>query len=218
MEYNTARTELKIQEYGRNVQKMIEYIKTLPDIEDRTKAAQSVISIMVALNPQLKEQTEYKQKLWDHLFLISGYDLDVNAPYPMPSPAERYKQPKKPSYSSNHIKYRYYGKNVEIMIKAAIEMEESEEKKAFVNALASYMKMAYRLWNEEKVPDEVILKHLSELSKGKLHLDEINDLNTTLGGGDHGQSIQKKRRPLQNKPGINPRHNKPQGRKNFRRN
>jgi molybdopterin converting factor small subunit len=175
MRYNTAREELKIAEYGRNVQKMVAHIKTLPDKEERNKAANTVVNIMVTLNPALKEQSEYKHKLWDHLFMMADYDLDVDSPFDKPVPEEALLKPNKPAYSSNHIKYRYYGKNVELMIKKAEDMEDGPAKSSFVNALASYMKMAHRVWNEDKVPDEIIIQHITDYSKGAIVVTEINE-------------------------------------------
>src|ERR1017187_7451590 len=162
MKYNTARDELKIAEYGRNVQKMVAHLKTLPLKEDRTRAANTIINVMVMLNPALKEQSEYKHKLWDHLYYLADFDLDVDSPFPPPAPLEEIPRPTKPAYSSNHIKYRYYGKNIERMLQRATEMEDGPAKSAFVNALASYMKMAHRVWNEDKVPDEVIINHIKD--------------------------------------------------------
>jgi hypothetical protein len=175
MKYNTAREELKIAEYGRNVQKMVAHIKSLPDKEERTKAANTLINIMVTLNPLLKEQSEYKHKLWDHLYIIADYELDVDSPYPPPARPEEVAKPQKPAYSSNHIKFRFYGKNVELMIKKAAEMEEGPGKAEFVNALASFMKMAHRVWNEDKVPDEIIIQHIKDYSKGQVIVTEIRE-------------------------------------------
>jgi hypothetical protein len=175
MKYNTAREELKYPEYGRVVQKMVDHMKTLPDREQRTKAASTIVNIIVTLNPSLKDQSEYKHKLWDHLYFIADFDLDIEAPFPPPPPPELVSKPAKPAYSSNHIKYRFYGKNVEKMIQKAVEMEEGPDKKAFVNALASYMKMAHRVWNEDKVPDEIIIQHIKEFTKGAIVVTEINE-------------------------------------------
>jgi hypothetical protein len=213
MEYNTARPGMMIAEYGRNVQKMVEHIKTLPTKEERNDAAQQVIGVMTTLNPQLKEQIEYKQKLWDHLFMIAGFDLDVDSPFPKPDPKVYSTPPQKPSYASNHIKYRYYGKNVERMIRHAVTVPEGPQRDAFVNALASYMKMAYRVWNEDKVPDEVIIKHVAELSNGEINITSISDFPM------HTESYQPRKntnnRPHQN----NNRQNRNQNqKKNFRRN
>ncbi len=214
MQYNTARPQLKISEYGRNVQEMVEHIKTLPTKEERTKAAHGVINIMILLNPSLKEQSEYRQKLWDHLFIISGYDLDVDAPYPMPTPPENLPAPHKPAYASNHIRFRFYGKNVEKLVKKATEMEEGPQKDAFVNALASFMKMAHRVWNEDKVPDEQIMEHMRLLSAGKINMTQINEFAA------HNENFNPKPRRDNNQQ--NRQHNnrnKNQGqKKNFRKN
>jgi hypothetical protein len=219
MEYNTGRGEMRIAEYGRNIQKMIAHIKTLPTKEERNKAANAVVNIMTILNPEIRQQSEYKHKLWDHLFVIAGYDLDIDAPFPVPPPLDQAPPPIKPSYSSNHIKYRYYGKNVERMIQKASAMEPGAERDAFVNALASYMKMAYRVWNEDKVPDEIIIKHVAELSKGKLEIDSITEFavhneNYNL-PKKQGQGQQN--RQQQGGKGQHFRH-KNAGKKNFRRN
>src|SRR5688500_6538377 len=134
MEYNTTRGKLKIGEYGRSVQEMVAYMKTLPEKDDRTKAANTLIQVMTTLNPQLKEQAEYRHKLWDHLFMMAEYELDVDAPFPVPNPIEKAGRPQLPAYSSNHIRFRYYGKNVERMISKATDMEDGPEKQSMVNA------------------------------------------------------------------------------------
>lgn len=207
MKYNTAREELKIAEYGRNIQKMVAYIKSLPDKEERTKAANTVINVMVTLNPLLKEQSEYRHKLWDHLYIIADYDLDVDSPFPPPTPLEQVAKPNKPAYASNHIRYRFYGKNVERMINRAADMEDGPAKNEFVNALASFMKMAHRVWNEDKVPDEIIIQHIHDLSKGKVIVSEIREFAA------HNEDFQpKKQKNFQSK------HKNKNQKKNFRKN
>jgi hypothetical protein len=213
MQYNTARPQLKISEYGRNVQEMVQHIKTLPTKEERTKAAHAVINIMINLNPALKEQSEYRQKLWDHLFIIGGYDLDVESPYPAPTPPEMLPAPYKPSYASNHIRFRFYGKNVEKLVAKAMEMEEGPQKDAFVNALASFMKMAHRVWNEDKVPDEQIMEHMRLLSGGKIIMTQINEFAA------HNENFNPKPRRDSNQNRPHNRNNKNQNqKKNFRKN
>ena len=210
MKYNTARDELKIAEYGRNVQKMVAHLKTLPLKEDRTRAANTIINVMVMLNPALKEQSEYKHKLWDHLYYLADFDLDVDSPFPPPAPLEEIPRPTKPAYSSNHIKYRYYGKNIERMLQRATEMEDGPAKSAFVNALASYMKMAHRVWNEDKVPDEVIINHIKDYTKGNLIVTEINEFAA------HNENFNPK--PKSNNFQGNNNNNKFKKKKNFRKN
>jgi hypothetical protein len=195
MKYNTARPQLRIPEYGRNVQKMAEFIKTLPTKEQRIQAANALIGIMANLNPQLKDQGDFRQKLWDHLYIIAGYELDVDTQYAPPPRPEEMPRPQKPSYALNHIKYRYYGKNVELMIKKAAQMEEGPMKAAFLNALASYMKMAYRVWNDDKVPDNVVIEHIREISRGQVELKEINEFAT------HNENYQQRPRRDQQQRG-----------------
>ena len=220
MEYNTARAELKIPEYGRNIQELADHIKTLATKEERTKAANTLINIMTLLNPGLKEQSEFKHKLWDHLFMIANYDLDIDAPYAMPLRREELPDPEKPTYSSNHIRFRFYGKNVERMLQRASEMEEGPARDAFVNALASYMKMAYRVWNEDKVPDEIIIEHIRSMSKGVLDVKEIREMAAHNENfvpqkqkKDHGGN---KKNHFQNKNNNNNNNN--QRKNNFRKN
>jgi hypothetical protein len=199
MQYNTTRGPLKIGEYGRSVQEMVAHIKSLPDKEQRTKAANTLVQIMITLNPQLKEQSEYKHKLWDHLFMMADYDLDVDSPFEKPDPIEKAGRPEKPAYASNHIRFRYYGKNVERMIAKATEMEDGPEKQAMVNALGSYMKMAYRVWNEDHVPDEIIINHIDLMSKGALKPTEIKTFAV------HSEEY-KPRQNKQNRPNKKKKH------------
>ena len=176
MEYNTVRAPMRISEYGRNVQRMAAHIKTLATKAERTTAANTLINVMGQLNPTVKEQSDYKQKLWDHLFMIAGYELDVDAPFPKPEPPLPNVRPNKPSYNNNRIRYRYYGRNVELMLKKAAAMDPSPSKEAFLNVIASFMKMAYRVWNDDKVPDNIIIEHIRELTGGKAELKEINEM------------------------------------------
>ncbi len=168
---------MRIAEYGRSVQKMIDKLKEISDRAERTKAAYNVVHVMTLLNPSVRDLADYKNKLWDHLFMIAEFDLDVDSPYPMPDPDELAAKPLKPKYPSNHIQYRFYGRIVEEMIKKGMEMEEGPARDGFLNTLASYMKMSYRNWNEDKVPDEIIIKHIRELSKGKLVLEGFTELS-----------------------------------------
>lgn len=178
MEYNSAREQMIIPEYGRNVQKMVQYAATIPDKEQRNSAVQAIVRIIADMNPQMKDQQEFIHKVWDHIYMMADYDLDIDSPFPPPDPETVNEKPERLPYSRNRIRYRYYGKNVEAMINKAMEMEDGDTKDYFINAIASYMKMSYRIWNEEKVSDEIIIHHLDELSGGVFKLDRINELNT----------------------------------------
>lgn len=180
MEYNTQRPLLQNSEYGRNIHKMIEYTLTIEDRERRNKAARTVVAIMGSLNnPQRLDTAEFKQKIWDHLFMISNYQLDVDSPFPKPNPDVKESEIFKCSYPNKYIKYRQYGKNIENMIQKAIEFEDGEEKDTLVKYIANHLKKLYISWNRDSVTDEVILEHLSILSDGKLKLNENVRLENT---------------------------------------
>jgi hypothetical protein len=177
-EYNTTRNELILAEYGRNVQNMVKYIIELPDLEERNKYAQAVIDLMGFLNPHLRDVADFKHKLWDHLHIISGYKIEVDSPYPKPTPEAALIKPEHIGYPQQRIKYKHYGKTVEVMIeKAKAVIDEPEKRAAMVQGIANFMKMAYVTWNKDSVADETIIKNLRELSNGELELDENINLN-----------------------------------------
>ena len=179
MEYNTSLPKMIIPEYGRNIQKMIDFAITVGEREERNKVAQAIINVMGQLNPHLRDVTDFKHKLWDHLFIISDFKLDVDSPYPMPTPETFKTKPKLLKYPSNDIRYKHYGKTVERIIDKAKEYPEGDEKKVLVEQIANLMKRSYLNWNRDSVNDEVILKQLQELSKGQLKLENPAALRST---------------------------------------
>lgn len=177
-DYNTTRPALLYSEYGRNIQNMVKYIKTLESKEDRNKHAQAVIDLMGFLNPHLRDVADFKHKLWDHLFIIADFDLDVDSPYPIPSKESLDTKPQKVPYPLNKIRYKHYGKTVELLIKRAREIkDEPERKSSMVASIANFMKMSYVTWNKDTVSDETIISDLKLLSDGELVLDENINLN-----------------------------------------
>ncbi|MHB1279373.1 MAG: DUF4290 domain-containing protein [Bacteroidia bacterium] len=168
--YNTQRENLRISEYGRNIQEMVTYIKAIDDKTKRTLLAAGVVNVMANLNPHLKEMADYKQKLWDHLFAIADFDLDVDAPYPMPEKEILTKKPDRIPYQGSMIRFRFYGRNVQNMVIAASEMEEGETRTAFINLIASFMLNSCKNWNNESLTEEIIAEHMRILSTGKLDL------------------------------------------------
>jgi len=147
MDYNTSRNHLALREYGRHIQRMVEYVMTIEEPEKRQKNAQVVIETMGILNPQLKNVEDYKQKFWDHLFEISDYTLDVKSPYPVPTREEAKARPKPLPYPKRHPRYSHLGKNLELVINKALEVEDADKKLGFANAIAYYMKLAYNNWH-----------------------------------------------------------------------
>jgi len=170
IEYNTERPHLIIPEYGRHIQKMVGHAISLEDREARNNCAKSIISVMGNLNPHLRDVPDFQHKLWDQLFIISDFKLDVDAPYPKPSREELAERPEPLSYPQNHPKYRFYGNNIKRMIDVAIGWEEGDKKDGLVLTIANHMKKCFLNWNKDTVEDDVIFNHLYELSGGKLNL------------------------------------------------
>ncbi len=193
MEYNTSKERLVIPEYGRNVQNLVNYAMTVEDRERRNKIARYIIELMAQINPQYKSVEEYRRKLWDHLFYISDFKLDVDSPYPKPNPEDlikTFRNTGRMSYPPRTKRNRHYGRNIEIMIKRAIEMEDEEKKKAYTKIIANYMKLAYANWTRESVTDDIILNDINKMSGGLLKLEgEDMELNSVAG------SLRTKRKP-----------------------
>src|SRR6478609_6022971 len=172
VEYNTQREHLLISEYGRNIQKMVNFAMDETNRDRRTVLANALISLMGSLNPQLRDVADYKHKLWDHLFIISDFKLDVDCPYPLPTRESVFRKPDLMDYPQNKIRFRFYGKNIVKMIEAATEMEEGAMKTTFINLIGSFMKNACKSWNAETLSDEEILAHLEMLSDGKIRMED----------------------------------------------
>lgn len=176
MEYNSQRPALIISEYGRHVQRMVEETMKLEDRTERNARARYIISVMGQLNPHLRDVNDFKHKLWDHLFIISDFKLDVDSPYPIPSRESFDTKPEKLKYPSNHIKFKHYGKIIEKVINKVSGMEDGEEKVSLTHTIAYNLKKAYLTWNRDSVQDEVIINDMKKLSDGRLTLDDGSKL------------------------------------------
>jgi hypothetical protein len=176
LEYNTERGKLLISEYGRSIQNMIEVAVAEPNKEKRQAIANEIIKLMGQLNPHLRDVVDYKHKLWDHLFVMSDFKLDVESPYPMPTMESLLQKPDALNYPQSRIKYRFYGKNIAEMIKKAAALEDGNLRKSYINAIGSFMKMSSKAWNEEMLNDAEVLAHLEELSEGKINITEETDI------------------------------------------
>jgi|TARA_B100001093_G_scaffold453984_1_gene463030 hypothetical protein len=171
LEYNTERTKLIIPEYGRHLHKMIDQALSCNDRNERNNIAKAIIGVMGNLNPHLRDVPDFQHKLWDQLFIMSDFKLDVDSPYPLPSKEEFSQRPDKLNYPQNFPKYRFYGNNIKRMIDVAIDWEEGEMKKQLIYVIANHMKKCFLNWNKDTVEDDVIFGHLLELSEGNLILD-----------------------------------------------
>lgn len=172
MEYNSQREKLQINDYGRNVYKLIEYAKTIDDKEKRTKIAEAIVNVMAVVNPQAKENGEYKKKLWNHLMTLSNWELDVDVPFELSAPSQEESKPRKLEYKDGRIKYRHYGKVLESMIEKVAEMEEGETRDVLTEQIAHTMKRDFLTWNSNSVSDELILDQLKDLGGDRLKVGE----------------------------------------------
>ncbi|MCO6358313.1 uncharacterized protein DUF4290 [Roseivirga pacifica] len=171
LEYNTERSDVRLKEYGRNIQKLVSHIKTIEDKEKRSAYAQTLTDLMRQINPNVKDSQDYDQKVWDDLYIISNFDMDIDAPFPMPEKSAIGKKPARMPYKNSKIKYMHYGRSVQIMIDQAIQMEDPETKESAIIHIGRLMKTFYNTWNKDNIDEAIILKQIEELSGGKLTID-----------------------------------------------
>src|SRR6187549_589634 len=193
MEYNTIRNQLVMREYGRHIQKMVEHILTIEDPERRQSNAQAVIELMGFLNPHLKNVEDFRHKLWDHLFLIADFKLDVKSPYPIPTRETLKAKPKPLPYPKRYPKLLHLGKNLEVVINKALKEDNPDKRLGFANAVAYYMKLAYNNWHKEIVHDDAIQSELSSITEGQLtftntpYVKAFRPQQENRGGGGYGK-------------------------------
>ena len=176
MRYRISEAPLRLKAYGRNIQSMVDYAKQIENREDRTRIAYEIVRIMSNLNPSIRDTPDYEQKLWDHLFMVSEFTLDVDSPFPMPDPEELERlKSKRLKYSKNPPRFRQYGVNTQLMIKKAVEMPDGPQKKAYINIIANTMKQFLTNTNRDNAPEDVLALHIEEISKGqlKVNADEL---------------------------------------------
>ena len=204
LEYNTEREHLIIPEYGRHLQKMINHAKTRETKEEREKLAKAIISVMGNLQPHLRDVPDFQHKLWDQLFIMSNFELDVDSPYPIPKREEVYARPETLKYPQNHPKYRFYGNNIKTMIDVANTWEDGELKEALLYTIANHMKKCFLNWNKDTVEDAVIFNHLYELSNGKIDLrnsdEDLSDASNLMRSkGKYSNNNKKKKNNSNNR-------------------
>src|SRR5574343_1270966 len=219
LEYNSQREHLIIPEYGRHVQKLIDQATAIEDREERNKGAKYIISVLGTLNPHLRDVPDFQHKLWDQLFIMSDFKIDVDSPYPIPTKEVITLRPDRLPYPQNFPKYRFYGNNIKYMIDVACKWEDSELKNALIIVIANHMKKSYLSWNKETVTDEVIFEHLYELSNGQLNLwktDEELSTSQNLMKVNKKQS-NKTQNCSNNNKNFKPKNNQNQNQKNNNR-
>ncbi len=172
LEYNTEREKLIIPEYGRHFQKMVDHAVSIADREERNKIAKSIIDVMGNLQPHLRDVPDFQHKLWDQLFIMSDFKLDVDSPFPITSKEVLEQRPEPLEYPQNHPKYRFYGNNIKRMIDVAVKWDKGDMRDGLEYAIANHMKKCYLNWNKDTVDDKAIFKHLFELSDGQINLTD----------------------------------------------
>lgn len=172
LEYNTEREKLPMTEYGRGVLNMVDHLKTIPDKAKRSEQAKAVVKTMELLNPSVKQQEDWEHKLWDHLYIISGFDLDIDAPYPSPLKEDFETSPVPLPMKGTKIRATHYGRNIEKIIDLLAGEPDGEVKTAMIRSLATYMRTQYLIWNKDSVADETIFSDIEKLSEGRLKVPE----------------------------------------------
>ena len=170
--YNTERERLRMPEYGRNIFRMVESLKSIPDKEKRSRQAGAIVKVMEILNPQVHSQENYSQKLWDHLYIIAGYDLDIDSPYPAPLPEAKEVPPMPIVTFRSPVKANHYGRNIESIIDLIASEPDGEVKTAMIRSLAVYMRQQYLIWNKDSVADATIFSDIEKLSDYRIKVPE----------------------------------------------
>ena len=172
LEYNTQREPLRLSEYGRNILKMVEHLREIPDKAKRSEQARAVVKSMEVLNPQVRQQENWEQKLWDQLYIIAGFDLDIDSPYPCPVKEDFETKPVPLPMKGTKIRASHYGRNIEKILDLLAEEPDGEVKTRMIRSLAIYMRQQYLIWNKDSVSDETIFADIEKLSEGRITVPE----------------------------------------------
>lgn len=209
LDYNTQREPLRLSEYGRNILKMVEHLREIPDKAKRSEQARAVVKSMEVLNPQVRQQENWEQKLWDQLYIIAGFDLDIDSPYPCPVKEDFETKPVPLPMKGTKIRASHYGRNIEKILDLLADEPDGEVKTRMIRSLAIYMRQQYLIWNKDSVSDETIFADIEKLSEGRITVPE----GITLGKVSETADF--------SRPGIGNQSGAPQGKnkhKNGRKN
>ncbi len=169
--YTNHLKRLVLPEYGRNIQNMVDHCTTIADREERNRCAEAIIEAMLTLFPSQGDAVEYRRKLWDHLLIMSDFTLDVDFPFehvapetfdggPAPVPAER----------PGSMPFRHYGRYIQGLVEAAVDMEEGEARDALIVLIANQMKKTLVTASNDNVEDARIFADLRAMSHGAIHV------------------------------------------------
>ena len=212
MDYNTQRPKMRIPEYGRIIQQMVDHCCSLPDRDERNKAARTIVGIMENMNPAIKEETDYQKKLWDQLSELSNFKLDIDWPYPVITEDVKSQKPERLSYSDDSIRFRHYGKIVEDMLKKLEEETDPDRSRELFSDIANYMKRSYIQWKKELIPDDVIFREIVYLTEGRVQVPENLKLgdykDVLLSAQAPAQQPKKKKKAAPPQPTGNPQKKK----------
>ena len=210
LSYNTQLEKIALTEYGRGVQEMVEHLKLEKDREKRNILAHTVFKVMVNLNPEIKNQTNYEQTVWDHMHEIANFELDIDNEYPAPEPTAKAEKPEHLGYKDVLSKYRYYGRNLIDMIDGAKDMEDGELKSMYINYIASFMVNSSKNWNEEDLTPTQVVQHLADLSEGKLQIapDSLDIHIETIRKPNNNRNNNNNRNKGKKKKPFNPKYKK----------
>lgn len=196
--YNTEKERLVKPEYGRSILEMVKSLKKIEDKEKRSEQAKAVIKAMELINYDVHKQENFDHKLWDDLFIIAGYELDIDAPYPVPTPEQALARPEVPSAERKPIRASQYGRNIESMIDLVAGMEDGDVKTAVIRSLAIYMRTQYLIWNKDSVADETIFQDIEKLSDYRIHVPEGIQLGRVGADSNYLRPGQAPKRPNNN--------------------
>lgn len=213
MEYNSTREVLVIPEYGRHIQELINYAKTVEDSDKRQELAEGIVELMLQMNPTDKKTKEYVSKMWSHLLRISNYELDVKLPDNVEvAQQEKTMSPDKVDYPKVTKGYRHYGKYIQELLEKALAMPESPERDEFVRIIGSYMKTAYKQWNRDHfINDDSVLEDIKIMTEGKLSIADDTELDYLVPSTNNKNGSRKKTKPY--KKDNKKRYNKNRRRK-----
>lgn len=202
MDYNTQREQLKLPDYGRNIQKMVNYCATIRDRKKRTQVAHAIVEIMGNMNPHLRDVPDFKHKLWDHLAIMSQFSLDIDWPYKLVNKQVLYAKPENIPYSTERIKFKHYGKHLQAFINEIIKIEDPKEKRALLEIVANHMKLLFVTWKGEQVPDHIILSEIDVLANGKIDIPgdlKLNEVKESIVNQQSNKSKGKKKAKINKK-------------------
>lgn len=212
--YNSSRPDLALPEYGRSIHRMVEHAMTIEDREERNRCVNAIISTMGNLFPMLRDTEDFKHKLWDHIHIMSNFELDVDSPYPKPEKSVLAEKPKQLKYPQTEIRFGHYGKTIERIIEEVSAEEDEEKRKQAAVGVANLMKRTYMVWAQNSVRDEVIANDLKTLSKGKLILENPEEKLASAGKIAQQMGINPNQRSNQNKGRKGRSRKKPRKKRN----